>query len=147
MPAVSEYLPESCGGRRQFLANGFRVLAGCACLPLFDLLTGCQEEEPARPHEPLTVPLALLPEGERTRMEYNGQPIEMIRTGSVVTARSLLCTHQGCKVNWHEDRQLYICPCHEGKYDHNGDVVYGMPRKPLALLQVDIQGETAVVSG
>ena len=133
--------------RRRFLKNGFRIMAACSCLPLFELLSGCQEEEAPPQTGPLVVPLAMVPEGQRTQVEHHGVPVELVRTGEGVTARSLLCTHQGCKVVWHEDRQLYICPCHEGKFDINGEVVYGMPRKPLNLLKVTVQAGQVIVDG
>jgi Rieske Fe-S protein len=134
-------------GRRQFLAAGFRVTAACLCLPLLDLVSGCSQEESAQASEPLTVPLAMVPMGGRTRLDNGGRPVELQRTETGITARSLLCTHQGCKVSWHEDKQLYICPCHEGKYDANGEVVYGMPRKPLSVLAVTVKDGQVIVGG
>ncbi len=133
-------------GRRRFMRNGFRVAAACMCLPLFDALTGCADDtEPPQAAEPLVVPLALLPLGERRHVEHRGHPVELLRTEHGVTARSLICTHQGCTVAWHEDRQVYICPCHEGKFNADGDVVYGMPRGPLKVFDVTVAEGQATV--
>ena len=96
---------------------------------------------------PLTLALELAPLGQRVRLENNGAPVEIIRTKDQVIARSLLCTHQGCRVRWYEDQQLYICPCHEGKFDAEGEVVYGMPSSPLRRLTATIKNDQIVVSG
>lgn len=131
--------------RRRFLKTGFSCLTACLSLPLWNLVSGCQRDSQDLPTEPLTVPLAMVPMGKRTRLENNGRPVELHRTEEGITARSLLCTHQGCKVRWFEDRQLYICPCHEGQFDSEGIVVYGMPSKPLLVLKVAIRDGQVVV--
>ena len=131
--------------RRLFLKTGFSWMAACFSLPLWNLLAGCNQESQALPDKLLTVPLAMVPMGQRTRLENNGRPVELLRTESGITARSLLCTHQGCKVRWFEDKQLYICPCHEGQFDSQGNVVYGMPSKPLRVLKVAVQDGRVVV--
>lgn len=131
--------------RRRFVRNGVRLAAACACWPVITHLGGCNGEE--APPAPLTVPLADLPLDQRVRLENRGKPVELLRTADGVTARSLLCTHQGCKVRWRPDLDLYICPCHEGKFDADGNVVYGMPRKPLRRLAVTVRNDHVIVDG
>lgn len=134
--------------RRIFLRmSGGLVLAG-ATIPLWTLLSGCADEadDQAATTGPVEIPLAMVPVGRRTVVDFHGKPVELLRSGGQVTARSLLCTHQGCEVDWHEDRQQYICPCHEGKFDADGNVVYGMPRRPLRLLNAEIAGEVIKIS-
>jgi cytochrome b6-f complex iron-sulfur subunit len=131
--------------RRRFLGQGFGLLGACFCLPLLDLLAGCQQEDGDPAPGPVSVPVAMLSPGKRITVEVAGQPVELLRTESGVTARSLRCTHQGCKVKWHEAEQQYICPCHEGKFDADGQVVYGMPRRPLAVLTARIEGNQVIV--
>jgi Rieske Fe-S protein len=41
------------------------------------------------------------------------------------------CTHLGCHVNWHADKQEYICPCHDAQFGINGIVLGGPPPRPL----------------
>ena len=142
---MADQAPEPRLTRRHFLGQGFTIMAGCACLPLLYALGGCQRSDSDPASVPLIVPLAMLPLDERTNLEHDGHPIELLRTSSGITARSLRCTHQGCKVRWHEDDQQYICPCHEGKFDAQGEVVYGMPRRPLAVLAVTLQGDVVIV--
>ncbi|MEZ4524153.1 MAG: ubiquinol-cytochrome c reductase iron-sulfur subunit [Thermomicrobiales bacterium] len=57
------------------------------------------------------------------------------------TAFAVNCTHLGCPVNWLQEAELFLCPCHGGIYDANGDVAGGPP--PRALWQ----HQTRVVNG
>jgi len=94
------------------------------------------------------VPLTRIPPGERIRVEVNGRPIELVRAVSgALTARSLLCTHQGCEVFWVEVQRAYLCPCHEGRFDDDGRVASGPPPAPLATLRVELRGADALVGG
>ena len=44
---------------------------------------------------------------------------------------SNVCTHLSCRVTWIEERQIYFCPCHDGRFDQQGLVVGGPPPRPL----------------
>jgi len=146
MPTVADLNEFPDPGRRQFVETGLRMATACVALPLTNLMGGCQKEpEPAA--WPVVVAAELIPIGQRLRLENNGSPVELQHTADGIAARSLLCTHQGCKVRWHEDKQLYICPCHEGKFDAAGEVVYGMPRGPLRQLEVTVVDNQVIVSG
>lgn len=111
--------------RRDFLQVA--ATAACAaCLPL----AGCGSgDKPAA--GPLLIDLSELPEGVKVRREWAGQPLELLRRGDEVRARSLLCTHQGCEVIWSDSDAVYVCPCHDGQFDAEGRPLYGPPRKPL----------------
>jgi cytochrome b6-f complex iron-sulfur subunit len=94
------------------------------------------------------VPIARLRVGERVRVELNGRPVEVVRAASgAVTARSLLCTHQGCEVVWEPAESAYVCPCHAGRFDPDGRVAAGPPTSPLGTLDVRVRGTDAVVGG
>ncbi|MDP3184985.1 MAG: ubiquinol-cytochrome c reductase iron-sulfur subunit [Anaerolineales bacterium] len=41
------------------------------------------------------------------------------------------CTHLSCRVNWKEEQQAYLCPCHDAAFDINGTVLGGPPPRPL----------------
>ncbi|UCD80237.1 MAG: ubiquinol-cytochrome c reductase iron-sulfur subunit [Desulfobacterales bacterium] len=47
---------------------------------------------------------------------------------------SARCTHLSCMVVWNRDHQMFLCPCHGGKYDAEGRNVEGPPPRPLELL-------------
>lgn len=120
--------------RRAFLA---------CCAPL---AASCARPKPApRSTEPTAFPLKRFPEGRRVTVAVSGRPVEVLRTASGVSARSLLCTHQGCEVEWEEKEGAYVCPCHEGKFDAEGRPVEGPPPKPLATLPARIEGDVVLV--
>jgi len=54
--------------------------------------------------------------------------------GQELKVLSDICTHLGCRVSWNEDRQLFICPCHDGFFAADGRVISGPPPKPLINL-------------
>ncbi len=132
--------------RRDFVTRGCGVFAACLSAPLWTLLGGCADDVKTEEAGPLKLALAELPLNRRVRFEHDGRAIEVVRTVEGVTARSLLCTHQGCNVRWIEDRQIYLCPCHEGRFNAEGQPVYGLPREPLRKIDVTVT-ETEVIIG
>ena len=53
-------------------------------------------------------------------------------------ALSRKCTHLGCKLNYHEDRDILECPCHQSRFNvETGKVVKGPAQKPLTFLPVE----------
>jgi menaquinol-cytochrome c reductase iron-sulfur subunit len=45
------------------------------------------------------------------------------------------CTHLSCRVNWTEAAQEYVCPCHDAKFNIEGQVVSGPPPRPLDVYE------------
>ena len=79
---------------------------------------------------------------ERVVVEYEtkeGWSINKVRTlvyirrsqGDEVVAISAGCTHLGCIVSWDEQQNMFKCPCHDGRFDADGNVISGPP--PAAL--------------
>lgn len=89
--------------------------------------------------------LAELPIGANKHITYEGKPALVLRDKEGVTAFSLVCTHQGCIVQWRESKQDFFCPCHDGYFDRNGDVVAGPPPMPLEQFPAKIIGNEVVV--
>lgn len=54
-------------------------------------------------------------------------------------AFSIYCTHTGCPVAWEDDAGLFICPCHGGVFDRDGDVSAGPPPRPLDRAAVRVR--------
>lgn len=48
-----------------------------------------------------------------------------------VVVYNTTCTHLGCTVHWDERKSLFLCACHGGIFDINGDVKAGPPPRPL----------------
>lgn len=95
------------------------------------------------PDEPpgIPIPLAEIPEGERVVVERGDEPIELLRTGDEVRARSLWCTHFGCRVKWVEEHGFYACPCHGAIFGADGRVLEGPPPAPLREIPVVRDGD------
>jgi menaquinol-cytochrome c reductase iron-sulfur subunit len=62
------------------------------------------------------------------------------RTGQQsFTVFAINCTHLGCPVNWRQDANLFLCPCHGGVYYQDGTVAGGPPPRPLFQHETRIQ--------
>jgi cytochrome b6-f complex iron-sulfur subunit len=60
-------------------------------------------------------------------------------------AFSRVCTHLGCLVKYDKAKSQFICPCHAGVFDLEGNVVSGPPPKPLRKLAVRVEGDNLVI--
>ena len=110
--------------RRDFLRQ---ATAGAAVAVSLPWLQSCAEEIPPG----LRVPYDRLPDGARVVVMYETLPVEITRRGDTFVARSLICTHQGCQVQWKDDDGRYHCPCHDGVFDADGQPLLGPPRHAL----------------
>ncbi len=52
---------------------------------------------------------------------------------------SAVCSHLGCLVSYHKDKQEFVCPCHGGKYDLTGRNISGPPPAPLTRFPLKMQ--------
>jgi len=68
---------------------------------------------------------------ERTGTSYGGFVIRKSEDPKDIAILSSHCTHLGCSVNWKEDAQEFVCPCHDAKFSKEGKVLDGPPPKPL----------------
>ena len=126
-----------CPGRRRFLA----ALGGLAP----GLLVSCRGAPAPAIHPVLRLPLADLPVGARHRVHLGDVPVELLREGDRVAARSLLCTHQGCEVRFEPGPRRYRCPCHGGLFDEQGRPIEGPPSRALVAVPARLEGDTLVV--
>ena len=60
------------------------------------------------------------------------------KSDTAVLVLSNKCTHLGCHVNWEENRQEYVCPCHDAHFGPNGDVHSGPPPRPLDAYETKV---------
>ncbi len=68
---------------------------------------------------------------ERTSTSHGGFAIRKSDNPKDITILNSRCTHLGCTINWKEDAQAFICPCHDGKFGADGKVLGGPPPRPL----------------
>jgi Rieske Fe-S protein len=94
------------------------------------------------PSEPYTAVLA-----ERHSdgwMDTRKQTVVFIdKEGDHFRALSATCSHLGCRVNWNTEKSQYLCPCHGGVYDRQGNVVSGPPPQPLTRVSVRLNPKTS----
>jgi Rieske Fe-S protein len=65
----------------------------------------------------------------------NSYGVYVLRRGDNTKVLSNTCTHLSCRVKWNEQQNSYICPCHDGWFDIEGNVTSGPPPKPLVMLE------------
>jgi Rieske Fe-S protein len=95
---------------------------------------------PKPPDRRVRVPLQRLRAAGRLEVEYLGDPIELRAAPEGPVARSLLCTHFGCRVQWNAAAGVYVCPCHQARFDADGRPVAGPAQWPLRAVRVVIEG-------
>ncbi|MFZ5879603.1 MAG: ubiquinol-cytochrome c reductase iron-sulfur subunit [Chloroflexota bacterium] len=68
---------------------------------------------------------------ERTSTNFGGYVLRKSEAPNDMIIMNSRCTHLGCTVNWKEDAQVFICPCHDAAFGREGEVLDGPPPRPL----------------
>lgn len=83
-----------------------------------------------------------VPLGKGKLAMVGDEPVWVVHLARGFAAFSATCTHKGCVIKWEEKRGVFSCPCHDGLFDAHGNVIAGMPRRPLPAFPVDaVNGE------
>ncbi len=76
--------------------------------------------------------LSELKRGEGKVIDYKGEKMAVYKDEKgLVTALHPTCTHAGCTVIFNAAEKSWDCPCHGGRFDLDGKVITGPPRKDL----------------
>ncbi len=75
-------------------------------------------------------------EGKLTLVDE--EPVWVVHLARGFVAMSAWCTHKGCIIKWDDQGRLFRCPCHEGQFDERGNVVFGLPLRPLNRYRVGL---------
>jgi cytochrome b6-f complex iron-sulfur subunit len=88
------------------------------------------------------------PAGQGKVVPVNDKPAIVVNTAQGgVKAFSAICTHLGCIVEWDPNRQVILCPCHDGRFNPvTGAVISGPPPSPLPQLGLMVEDEAVYVS-
>lgn len=128
----------------QILAGGIGVLlAAAAGWPLLRFLAppggGDASDQVAINREEVAP-------GSAHLFQYKGRPAVVLQPspGDFI-ALSVVCTHLGCIVQWQENENLFLCPCHAGRFAADGTVISGPPPEPLESLPVTLEGDQILV--
>jgi Rieske Fe-S protein len=68
---------------------------------------------------------------ERSTLSYGTYVLRHSEIENDLKVLSNRCTHLSCRVTFKEETQTYDCPCHDAKFDIEGEVIYGPPPHPL----------------
>lgn len=133
--------------RRGFLKLLTSILGlgalGAFAYPLFRFLLPV---ESALKIKSIILPKSEVPIDTTKDLMIGPTPVIVINTRDKgFIAFSKVCTHLGCLVKYDKDRQLFICPCHAGIFDLEGNVVSGPPPKPLQKFAVRVEGDNIMI--
>lgn len=121
--------------RRDFLANAAVALT---VIPGLGIAVGhavrfLVPPSSVRTEDVLVGRLAELPKGSsRVLQDVYGNDLIAVRVGEKeVRVFSSICPHLGCAVQWDPQAGNFLCPCHLGRFDTDGQVIAGPPPAPL----------------
>lgn len=69
------------------------------------------------------------------------------RSESEVTAFDIHCTHLGCPLDYIDGARQFLCPCHGGAFDREGEVMAGPPPRPMARFATKVEGGEVFLGG
>jgi Rieske Fe-S protein len=132
--------------RRQWLtatAAGSGLIAAMLTVPALGYLIGPLFEQRRRQvfrvgaidDMPIDTPTAVKV-GVVSGEAYDTTAVERIvyvvrKSNGTILALTNTCTHMQCNVHWRDDLKQFLCPCHGGLYDMDGNNVGGPPPSPL----------------
>ena len=91
-------------------------------------------------------PASAIAAGSGLLFAFGRRPALIVRDQvGELTAFLAICTHLDCTVTFDSDRQLIVCPCHQGVFDLEGDNMSGPPPRPLERLRVE-QADDAITT-
>lgn len=82
---------------------------------------------------------------ERTASVFGGFIVRNSESPQDLLVLSSRCTHLSCRVNWNEEAQGFLCPCHDAMFDIEGKVSYGPPPEPLGHFEYEVDAEGNII--
>jgi Rieske Fe-S protein len=71
----------------------------------------------------------------------------VVNKGNEMAVYDPRCTHLNCPYYWDKEKGIFQCPCHDGRYDIDGNVLHGPPPRPLDKLEFYLDADNIVVTG
>lgn len=133
--------------RERSRREALKLVAGAAGTVAVAGLSGCSGGARAAPEAITRVPLADLQPGRHLRIDHHGEPVDLVRDGDAIVARSLVCTHQYCRMFWHAASNGYRCPCHGAEFGPDGAPQRGPISEPMWRIPARVEGAEIVVGG
>jgi Rieske Fe-S protein len=60
-------------------------------------------------------------------------------SGDSISVLSPICPHKGCELEWHPKQTAFVCPCHHGTFDADGQYKSGPPRRSMDPLEFHVE--------
>ena len=87
------------------------------------------------PGEPKAFPYSTRSKDGWVDSSQSGVAYALTTDAQNVMVLSNVCTHLSCRVNWRSEQREYFCPCHDGSFNVEGQVIGGPPPRPLDRFQ------------
>ncbi len=136
--------------RRQFLQKlwkGLGIVASVEVIAVFFgfLFTGKDEKENEKPKQLFDAGAAKSFQPESVTVFRGGRFYLVRLADGGFLALSLRCTHLGCSVEWEEDKERFVCPCHASAFEITGNVLNPPAPSALDYFPVKIQSGRVMV--
>ena len=141
---------EGSAGRRgvlRWLSRGFLSLWGIGATAVGVSFLKVPSSE-RRPGERIVRcgPISSLPVGRARFVRHGSEPLFVVRVSeSEIVALSAICSHLRCVLKWSDETVGFLCPCHAGAFDQQGNVLSGPPNRPLRRYEAQVRGDEIVV--
>lgn len=90
--------------------------------------------------------LSTLAIGEARFIRHGTDPLFVLRISEdEVIGLSAICTHLRCVLDWDRSTATFVCPCHRGSFDRTGNVLSGLPSRPLDRLRAEVRADEIIV--
>jgi len=139
--------------RRTFLALIGAAGIGSLTYPVLKFLQA--PDNGSGSHHPVRVPIERLNQQGSLTLLFNGKPVIITAITPTATNNNSkqkifrayvgTCTHLGCSVRWAAKDQEFICPCHNARFNADGDVLSGPPPTALTPVPISVQGDMMVL--
>ena len=131
----------------KWLIRGFLSLwgAGAAAVGIAFMKAPDPEERPSEGRVSCGS-LSTLAVGEARFIRHGTDPLLVVRASETeAQAYSAICTHMRCVLNWDMQSAAFLCPCHSGAFDRNGNVITGPPNRPLPRYNAEVRSDEIIV--
>ena len=131
----------------QWLIRGFLSLWGLGAAAVGAAFLKAPSPE-RRPEEGVVRcgSLSSLPVGDTRFVPHGTTPLFVVRSSSTeIGAVSAICTHLRCIIKWSRDTRRFVCPCHAGAFDADGNVLFGPPKSALRQYPAEVRADEIIV--
>src|SRR5579883_579713 len=94
-----------------------------------------------------SISISSIPTDSYQKFQLSNLTVYVGKFNGNIVALSARCSHAGCTVDWSQEQNSFLCPCHGGKYDVNGNVIQPPPPSSLTALTSRPNGQMIDILG